>query len=65
MFFRKRKLTRQREAAQTFWIREAMREGEDRFRRMCSDDSCIYMEPHRHGFACTKGCSCNRHGRVD
>lgn len=32
---------------------------------VCTDPSCTYMEPHKHGFACTKDCNCNRHGRVD
>jgi hypothetical protein len=31
----------------------------------CYNDACTYQEPHQHGFACTSGCSCNRHGRVD
>jgi hypothetical protein len=32
---------------------------------VCTDPDCVYMEPHKHGFACTKGCHCNRNGRVD
>lgn len=31
----------------------------------CNSLDCTYNEPHKHGFACTSGCSCNRHGRVD
>lgn len=31
----------------------------------CADPACAYMEPHKHGFACTAGCRCNRNGRVD
>lgn len=32
---------------------------------ICTDPDCTYYEPHKHGFACTKDCHCNRHGRVD
>lgn len=31
----------------------------------CMSTECEYQEPHKHGFACTRNCVCNRHGRVD
>lgn len=38
---------------------------EPRFKRLCLDPECGYIETHHHGAACTRGCHCNRNGRSD